>query len=169
MSSLAPPASSTPSSDFPSNAASGVVNSILKSTTPEFRPARLQTVVEQQTPTDSEHPHVAESAQSDDSDANLPPNVYINGLPPHFPETELYALAAPFGEVRSVRSFTRHVGERESGYGFVLYVFSAIIWLAFLTFMHRFAKLDSAEKCIQSLRRYRNLHPTFSKVRDIRV
>ncbi|KAI4519390.1 hypothetical protein K525DRAFT_258553 [Schizophyllum commune Loenen D] len=146
MSSLAPPASSTPSSDFSSNAASGVVNSILKSTTPEFRPARLQTVVEQQTPTDSEHPHVAESAQSDDSDANLPPNVYINGLPPHFPETELYALAAPFGEVRSVRSFTRHVGERESGYGFVL-----------------FAKLDSAEKCIQSLRRYRNLHPTFSK------
>lgn len=48
------------------------------------------------------------------------PNVYINGLPPHFPEDQLYALAAPFGEVRSVRTFTRHVRDSESGYGFVL-------------------------------------------------
>ncbi|KAF8996228.1 hypothetical protein BDQ17DRAFT_950470 [Cyathus striatus] len=50
------------------------------------------------------------------------PNVYINGLPPHFPEDQLFALAAPFGEVRSVRTFTRHVKENESGYGFVLWV-----------------------------------------------
>ncbi|KAL1741213.1 hypothetical protein HDZ31DRAFT_67158 [Schizophyllum fasciatum] len=145
-SSLSPAMAGNPSSDFASNAAPGAVSSVLKSTTPEFRPARLHTVVEQQTPTEPERPQIAPSAQSEESDANLPPNVYINGLPPHFPETELYALAAPFGEVRSVRSFTRHVGERESGYGFVL-----------------FAKLDSAERCIQSLRRYRNLHPTFSK------
>ena len=48
------------------------------------------------------------------------PNVYINGLPPHFPEEQLYALAAPFGPIRSVRTFTRHVKESESGYGFVL-------------------------------------------------
>lgn len=48
------------------------------------------------------------------------PNVYINGLPPHFPEDQLFELASPFGEIRSVRSFTRHVGEKESGYGFVL-------------------------------------------------
>ncbi|KAJ3761157.1 hypothetical protein EV360DRAFT_5930, partial [Lentinula raphanica] len=74
------------------------------------------------------------------------PNVYINGLPPHFPEDQLFELAAPFGEIRSVRSFTRHVGEKESGYGFVL-----------------FETVDAAEKCIQSLRRFRNLHPTFSK------
>jgi hypothetical protein len=42
------------------------------------------------------------------------PNVYINGLPPYFPEEQLYALTAPFGSVRSVRTFTRHVGERVS-------------------------------------------------------
>ncbi|KAJ3983792.1 hypothetical protein F5890DRAFT_1412978 [Lentinula detonsa] len=79
-------------------------------------------------------------------DQNKSPNVYINGLPPHFPEDQLFELAAPFGEIRSVRSFTRHVGEKESGYGFVL-----------------FETVDAAEKCIQSLRRFRNLHPTFSK------
>lgn len=48
--------------------------------------------------------------------------MYINGLPPHFPEDQLLAMAAPFGEVRSVRTFTRHVRDSESGYGFVLYV-----------------------------------------------
>jgi hypothetical protein len=32
----------------------------------------------------------------------------------------LYALTAPFGEVKSVRTFTRHVRDSESGYGFVL-------------------------------------------------
>lgn len=55
-----------------------------------------------------------------DSPGFKSPNVYINGLPPHYPEDQLFALAKPFGTVRSVRSFTRHVGERESGYGFVL-------------------------------------------------
>ncbi|KAG2003210.1 rCop c3 [Coprinopsis cinerea AmutBmut pab1-1] len=77
---------------------------------------------------------------------NKTPNVYINGLPPHFPEDQLYALAAPFGEVKSVRTFTRHVRDSESGYGFVL-----------------FETIEAAERCIASLRRYRNLHPTFSK------
>lgn len=74
------------------------------------------------------------------------PNVYINGLPPHFPEQELFALTRPFGEVKSVRSFTRHVSEKPTGYGFVL-----------------FSDVDSAEKCIEGLRKYRNLHPSFSK------
>lgn len=58
---------------------------------------------------------------------NKTPNVYINGLPPHFPEDQLFALAAPFGEIRSVRTFTRHVRDSESGYGFVLYVFPACL------------------------------------------
>lgn len=53
-------------------------------------------------------------------DSHKTPNVYINGLPPHFPEDQLYALTAPFGEVKSVRTFTRHVRDSESGYGFVL-------------------------------------------------
>ncbi|KIY43917.1 hypothetical protein FISHEDRAFT_67676 [Fistulina hepatica ATCC 64428] len=95
-------------------------------------------------------PGEAKTSDEQDSESedvsDKTPNVYINGLPPHFPEEELFALAAPFGAVRSVRSFTRHVGERESGYGFVL-----------------FETMTAAEKCIQSLRRYRNLHPTFSK------
>ncbi|KAH7924940.1 hypothetical protein BV22DRAFT_1129446 [Leucogyrophana mollusca] len=74
------------------------------------------------------------------------PNVYINGLPPHFPEQELFALARPFGEVKSVRSFTRHVSDKPTGYGFVLY-----------------GDVESAERCIEGLRKYRNLHPSFSK------
>ncbi|KJA21531.1 hypothetical protein HYPSUDRAFT_724379 [Hypholoma sublateritium FD-334 SS-4] len=78
--------------------------------------------------------------------AHKTPNVYINGLPPHFREDQLHDLTAPFGEIRSVRTFTRHVRDSESGYGFVL-----------------FATIDAAERCILSLRRYRNLHPTFSK------
>lgn len=57
---------------------------------------------------------------------NKTPNVYINGLPPHFPEEQLHALASPFGEVKSVRTFTRHVRDSESGYGFVLSVFSSL-------------------------------------------
>ncbi|KIJ15388.1 hypothetical protein PAXINDRAFT_155694 [Paxillus involutus ATCC 200175] len=74
------------------------------------------------------------------------PNVYINGLPPHFPEQELFALARSFGEVKSVRTFTRHVSEKPTGYGFVL-----------------FSDVDSAERCIEGLRKYRNIHPSFSK------
>ncbi|KAF9220809.1 hypothetical protein BS17DRAFT_882225 [Gyrodon lividus] len=74
------------------------------------------------------------------------PNVYINGLPPHFPEQELFALARSFGEVKSVRTFTRHVSEKPTGYGFVL-----------------FSDVDSAGRCIEGLRKYRNIHPSFSK------
>ncbi|PPQ75600.1 hypothetical protein CVT24_010910 [Panaeolus cyanescens] len=86
------------------------------------------------------------AAAIDVSASSKTPNVYINGLPPHFPEDQLYALAAPYGEIRSVRTFTRHVRDCESGYGFVL-----------------FETIDAAEKCIIALRKYRNLHPTFSK------
>ncbi|KAI0646465.1 hypothetical protein C8Q79DRAFT_1010090 [Trametes meyenii] len=75
-----------------------------------------------------------------------PPNVYINGLPPNFPEEDLLAMTRPFGNVLSVRTFTRHVSDKPSGYGFVL-----------------FERLDAAEQCIESLRKYRNLHPSFSK------
>lgn len=65
-------------------------------------------------------PLATTAAASCASSEGKTPNVYINGLPPHFPEDQLFALTRPFGSVRSVRSFTRHVGERESGYGFVL-------------------------------------------------
>ncbi|KAI0777265.1 hypothetical protein BD413DRAFT_466980 [Trametes elegans] len=107
---------------------------------PAFVPAAVRTKAEQQpapakiapTPTEEAGPH--------------PPNVYINGLPPNFPEDDLLAMTRPFGKVLSVRTFTRHVSDKPSGYGFVL-----------------FEALDAAEKCIESLRKYRNLHPSFSK------
>ncbi|KAJ7599197.1 hypothetical protein C8J56DRAFT_1158172 [Mycena floridula] len=92
-------------------------------------------------------PSPSSEAQASATDSSFKtPNVYINGLPPHYPEDQLFELTSPFGTIRSVRSFTRHVGEKESGYGFVL-----------------FETIEAAEKCIQSLRRFRNLHPTFSK------
>ncbi|EPQ53541.1 hypothetical protein GLOTRDRAFT_139741 [Gloeophyllum trabeum ATCC 11539] len=74
------------------------------------------------------------------------PNVYINGLPPNFPEEQLYNMTKDFGGVVSVRTFTRHVSERPTGYGFVL-----------------FETMDGAERCIEALRKYRNLHPSLSK------
>ncbi|KAI0309234.1 hypothetical protein OF83DRAFT_1179871, partial [Amylostereum chailletii] len=103
-------------------------------------------------PTESSRTSIADSLadegkhssdDDDDDDDGRTPNVYINGLPPNFPEDQLYAMTAEFGPVVSVRTFTRHVSDRPSGYGFVLQVFS----------------LD----CIDALRRYRNLHPSFSK------
>ncbi|KAJ7121456.1 hypothetical protein C8R44DRAFT_853070 [Mycena epipterygia] len=79
-------------------------------------------------------------------DAGKNPNVYINGLPPYFREDQLLAITAPFGEVLSVRCFTRHTTKAASGYGFVL-----------------FKTLAAAEKCIVTLKRS-DLHPSFSKV-----
>ena len=49
---------------------------------------------------------------STQSDSTIPPNVYINGLPPNFPEEQLYNMTKEFGTVLSVRTFTRHVSER---------------------------------------------------------
>lgn len=53
------------------------------------------------------------SPPSPDSDPR-PPNVYINGLPPNFPEEDLLAMTRPFGAVLSVRTFTRHVSDKPS-------------------------------------------------------
>ncbi|KIJ63818.1 hypothetical protein HYDPIDRAFT_29166 [Hydnomerulius pinastri MD-312] len=94
----------------------------------------------------SSTPESSDQALPGSSASQRTPNVYINGLPPHFPEQELFALARQFGEVKSVRTFTRHVSEKPTGYGFVL-----------------FDDVDSAERCIEGLRKYRNLHPSFSK------
>ena len=49
---------------------------------------------------------------STQSDSTIPPNVYINGLPPNYPEEQLYNMTKEFGPVLSVRTFTRHVSER---------------------------------------------------------
>lgn len=62
---------------------------------------------------------------------------------------------------------------RCSGYGFVLYVFfSSFMSVVRMkgadsqdkSSMSRFGSVDAAERCIESLRKYRNLHPSFSKV-----
>ncbi|KAI0684498.1 hypothetical protein BC835DRAFT_1422247 [Cytidiella melzeri] len=99
------------------------------------------------TPSLGSHPSPSIGSDSGSvTDGLKTPNVYINGLPPNFPEEELLAMTKPFGEVISVRTFTRHVSDKPSGYGFVL-----------------FGSVDAAEKCIDSLRKYRNLHPSFSK------
>jgi hypothetical protein len=52
-------------------------------------------------------------SKADPSEPRVP-NVYINGLPPNFPEDQLYALTKDFGGVVSVRTFTRHVSDRPS-------------------------------------------------------
>lgn len=56
----------------------------------------------------------ATSISSHSSSELRTPNVYINGLPPNFPEDKLLEMTAPFGEVLSVRTFTRHVSEKPS-------------------------------------------------------
>jgi hypothetical protein len=63
--------------------------------------------------TDPEAPGVPAVTKSDSSELRVP-NVYINGLPPNFPEEQLYALTKDFGGVVSVRTFTRHVSDRPS-------------------------------------------------------
>jgi hypothetical protein len=61
---------------------------------------------------DAEPPCVQTAAvtKADPSELRIP-NVYINGLPPNFPEEQLYALTKDFGGVVSVRTFTRHVSD----------------------------------------------------------
>ncbi|KAI0088394.1 hypothetical protein BDY19DRAFT_1057532 [Irpex rosettiformis] len=99
------------------------------------------------TPSIASEPSPSIGSDTDSVSAGLKtPNVYINGLPPNFPEEDLLAMTKPFGEVISVRTFTRHVSDKPSGYGFVL-----------------FGSVHGAERCIESLRKYRNLHPSFSK------
>ncbi|KAI0264632.1 hypothetical protein BC834DRAFT_843931 [Gloeopeniophorella convolvens] len=111
-------------------------------------PPTLSAVLPQSVPmahVDPEQPSMQVTAKEDPDELQIP-NVYINGLPPNFPEEQLYAITKEFGGVISVRTFTRHVSDRPSGYGFVL-----------------FETIESAERCIEALRKYRNLHPSFCK------
>jgi hypothetical protein len=59
------------------------------------------------------HPHPQQD-QDQDQENTRTPNVYINGLPPQYPESELYTLTCTYGQVKSVRTFTRHVCGRAS-------------------------------------------------------
>ncbi|KAJ7183503.1 hypothetical protein C8R46DRAFT_1344314 [Mycena filopes] len=109
---------------------------------PEFASNRPRDAPQPQRP----RPHLASSSSAKDSEWEKTPNVYINGLPPNFSDEQLLAITAPFGEVVSVRTFTRTNTQTPSGYGFVL-----------------FKELVAAEKCIMALKRS-DLHPSFSKV-----
>ena len=62
------------------------------------------------------------------SDSTIPPNVYINGLPPNFPEEQLYNMTKEFGTVLSVRTFTRHVSERPTRVSSSSVVLVAFAW-----------------------------------------
>ncbi len=64
--------------------------------------------------------HVPSVTKADSGEPRIP-NVYINGLPPNFPEEQLYALTKDFGGVVSVRTFTRHVSDRPSCVAFNSY------------------------------------------------
>ena len=81
---------------------------------PPTPPATLSDLVPRVQP-DPETPCVqtATVTKADTSELRVP-NVYINGLPPNFPEEQLYALTKDFGGVVSVRTFTRHVSDRPS-------------------------------------------------------
>ncbi|KAJ1301899.1 hypothetical protein OPQ81_000739 [Rhizoctonia solani] len=77
-------------------------------------------------------------------------NVYINGLPTFFSTPQLYDLCSEFGTITSVRTFDRLNTPEPSTYGFVL-----------------FADIESARRCIISLRQYSDLHPSFAKTQKI--
>ena len=86
-------------------------------------PPMSRTILSNSAPTvqsDPEAPGVPAVTRSDSSELRVP-NVYINGLPPNFPEEQLYALTKDFGGVVSVRTFTRHVSDRPSYVSFNLY------------------------------------------------
>jgi hypothetical protein len=65
---------------------------------------------------------------------------------PIFSEEQIYALAKHFDAVVSVRTFARHISDRSSGCGLVL-----------------FDSVESAESTSRVFEWYRNLHPSFCK------
>ncbi|CAG7851500.1 SubName: Full=Uncharacterized protein {ECO:0000313/EMBL:CCA70109.1} [Serendipita indica DSM 11827] len=73
-------------------------------------------------------------------------NVYINGLPLRWTDDDLYRLTRGFGAVKSVKMFTRHLEDKPSAYGFVL-----------------FNCVEDAERFITTLRQHTQFHPSFAK------
>ncbi|KAG8803370.1 hypothetical protein FRC16_005812 [Serendipita sp. 398] len=73
-------------------------------------------------------------------------NVYINGLPLRWTDDDLYRLTRGFGAVKSVKMFTRHLEDKPSAYGFVL-----------------FNCVEDAERFIVTLRQHTQFHPSFAK------
>jgi hypothetical protein len=95
-----PTSSGSPVASFPEAAAPPTPPATLSNSVPRVQVDPERPCVPTVTKVDPGEPHV--------------PNVYINGLPPNFPEEQLYALTKDFGGVVSVRTFTRHVSDRPS-------------------------------------------------------
>jgi len=110
---ISPPRSSGVITTSTQLTASGspVVN-VVEAPAPPTPPATLSHSVPR-VEVDSDPPTVPTVTKADPSEQRIP-NVYINGLPPNFPEEQLYALTKDFGGVISVRTFTRHVSDRPS-------------------------------------------------------
>ncbi|KIM22814.1 hypothetical protein M408DRAFT_277883 [Serendipita vermifera MAFF 305830] len=77
-------------------------------------------------------------------------NVYINGLPLRWTDDDLYRLTRGFGAVKSVKLFTRHLEDKPSAYGFVL-----------------FNCVEDAERFIMTLRQHTSFHPSFAKTAKV--
>ena len=110
---ISPPRSSgvtTTATQLPSSGSP--VASVPEAAAPPTPPATLSNSVPR-AQVDPERPCVPTVTKADPSEPRVP-NVYINGLPPNFPEEQLYALTKDFGGVISVRTFTRHVSDRPS-------------------------------------------------------
>jgi hypothetical protein len=110
---ISPPRSSGVTATQPTSSGSPVA-SLPEAAAPPTPPATLSDSIPR-VQVDPELPCV-QTATLTKADPNEPrvPNVYINGLPPNFPEEQLYALTKDFGGVVSVRTFTRHVSDRPS-------------------------------------------------------
>jgi hypothetical protein len=60
--------------------------------------------------------------------------------------------------------FTRHLEDKPSAYGFVLYVACPVMELRG-SVVSRFNRLEDAERFIITLRQHTPFHPSFAKVR----
>ena len=125
---ISPPRSSgvTITATQPTSSCSPVAN-LPEAAAPPTPPATLSDSVPR-AQVDPEIPCV-QTATVTKADPDEPriPNVYINGLPPNFPEEQLYALTKDFGGVVSVRTFTRHVSDRPSYVIFNSWLFHSFI------------------------------------------
>ena len=111
---ISPPRPSGVTTTIQPTSSDSPVASLPEAAAPPTPPATLSDSVPR-VQVDPEPPCVqtATVTKEDPSELRVP-NVYINGLPPNFPEEQLYALTKDFGVVVSVRTFTRHVSDRPS-------------------------------------------------------
>ena len=84
-------------------------------------------------------------------------------MPLRYNDDDLYRLTRGFGAVKSVKMFTRHLEDKPSAYGFVLYVVLYMIGPK-RSVVSRFNRVEDAERFIITLRQHTPFHPSFAKV-----